>query len=132
MKNSKLDFAHFHPEVFQAVAGKNFTVYAYMNDGNIRLLDMKPLIKQGGVFKALKDENMFREKLTVLNSSVAWDIAGSRNEYKCIDVDPFSVFECPVVPDIPEESAEPDELELIAEAKADTSPTVKHEDINWY
>lgn len=36
-----------------------------------------------------------------------------------------------IVKFIPEEPAEPDELEAIAEAKADTSPTVKHEDINW-
>lgn len=57
----------------------------------------------------MKDEKLFREKLTVLNNSVAWDIAGNRDEYKCIDVDPFSVFECPVVPDIPEEPAEQDE-----------------------
>ena len=30
-----------------------------------------------------------------------------------------------------EDKPEPDELEAIAEAKADTSPTVPHEAINW-
>ena len=32
---------------------------------------------------------------------------------------------------IPEDKPEPDELEAIAEANADTSPTVTHEAINW-
>lgn len=50
--------------------------------GSIRLYDMKPVIKQGGVFKALEDENTFREKLTVLNDSIAWDISGDRDESK--------------------------------------------------
>lgn len=36
-----------------------------------------------------------------------------------------------IVKFIPEEPAEPDELEAIAEAKADTSPTVPHDAIDW-
>lgn len=99
---------HFHPEVFQAVAGKNFVVYAYMNDGSIRMLDMKPIIKKGGVFKVLEDEKIFHEKLTVLNNSVAWDIGGNRDGYKCIDIDPFDIFNSPIVLDIPEN--EPDKM----------------------
>lgn len=103
MKDRNLDDRYFFPEVFQAVAGKNFTVYAYMNDGSIRLYDMKPLIKKGGVFEKITDEDIFKEKLTVLNNSIAWDILGNRNEYDCIDVDPFDVFESPAVNEIPEE-----------------------------
>ena len=124
MENSKLDFIYFQPEVFQAVAGNDFIVYAYMNDGSIRMLDMKPIIKNGGVFKILEDEKIFREKLTVLNNSVAWDIDGNRDEYKCIDIDPLNIFNSPMVIDIPEDTPLPDELEAIAEAKADTSPTI--------
>lgn len=131
MENSKLDFMHFQPEVFQAVAGKNFVVYAYMNDGSIRMLDMKPIIKSGGVFKVLEDEKIFHEKLTVLNYSVAWDIGGNRDEYKCIDIDPFHIFHSPIISDIPEAELEPDEHESIAEAKVDTSPTISPEAINW-
>ena len=102
MKNQNLDYTHFYPEVLQAVAGENFTVYAYMSDGSMRLYDVKPLIKGGGVFEKITDENTFREKLTVLNGTIAWDIGGERNEYKCIDVDPFDVFESPMVDDVPE------------------------------
>lgn len=36
-----------------------------------------------------------------------------------------------IVKFIPEEPAEPEELEAIAEAKADTSPTIPHNAINW-
>lgn len=36
-----------------------------------------------------------------------------------------------IVKFIPEEPAEPDELEAIAEAKADTSPTIPHDAIKW-
>ena len=43
----------------------------------------------------------FKNTLTVLNGTVAWDIAGNRNEYECIDIDPMTIFECPVVPDFP-------------------------------
>ena len=100
MKNNDLDF---FPEVFQAVPGENFTVYAYMNDGSIRLYDMKPIIKKSGVFKVLEDENIFREKLTVLNNSIAWDMSGDRDENKCIDIDPFNIFNSHTVTDLPEE-----------------------------
>ena len=39
------------PAVVQALAGDNFTVYAYMRDGTVRLYDMKPMIEKGGVMK---------------------------------------------------------------------------------
>lgn len=106
MKESRLDFSKFYPEVFQAAAGKNFVVYAYMNDGNLRVLDMKPMIAKGGVFEALKDEAVFRTKLTVMNSSVAWDLQGDRDESNCIDIDPFYIFDCPVIADIPDQNEE--------------------------
>ena len=103
MGENKLD-QRFYPEVYQAVAGKNYTVYAYLNDGSVREFDVKPLIKQGGVFKKIEDGTVFKNTLTVLNGTVAWDIAGNRNEYECIDIDPMTIFECPIVPDIPEAS----------------------------
>ncbi|MCD8347403.1 MAG: DUF2442 domain-containing protein [Lachnospiraceae bacterium] len=102
MENSRLDFRFFSPEVYQAVAGKNFIVYAYMNDGSVREYDVKPLIKSGGVFKVLEDESVFRQKLTVLNGTVAWDIGGNRDEYRCIDIDPCEIFDSPMVSDIPD------------------------------
>lgn len=32
---------------------------------------------------------------------------------------------------VPEDAPTPDEIQAIAEAKADTSPTVSHDAINW-
>lgn len=87
------------PQVLQAVAGAEHTVYAYMNDGAIRLVDMKPLIKQGGVFARLSDESFFTDRLTVMNDTVAWDVTGTHDPSQCIDIDPFTVAECPVTAD---------------------------------
>ncbi len=132
MENSKLDFNHFYPEVFQAVAGKEYVVYAYLNDGSVRVLDMKPLIQKGGVFKVLEDKKIFSGKLTVLNNSVAWDINGNRDEYDCIDIDPFELMKCPIVLDIPEEPL-PDEIEAIVQANAsiEENGTIPHDAIHW-
>ena len=41
MSDNKLD-PRFYPEVYQAEAGKDYTVYAYMNDGGVRKFDVKP------------------------------------------------------------------------------------------
>ena len=47
------------PTVVQAVPGDDFTVYAYCNDGAVRLVDVKPLIAWGGVFAPLADPDFF-------------------------------------------------------------------------
>ena len=88
------------PSVVQVFPGKGFTVYAYCNDGAVRLVDVKPLIARGGVFAPLADRAFFEERLTVLNDTVAWDVAGNRDETACIDLDPCVIFEtAPVVDD---------------------------------
>ena len=99
--SNKLD-DRFFPEVYQVVAGKDYKVYAYLNDGGIREFDVEPLIKQGGVFQKIKNIDVFKNTLTVLNGTVAWDVAGNRNEYECIDIDPMTIFESPLISDIPE------------------------------
>ena len=88
------------PTVLQAVPGENFTVYAYFNDGSVRLADIKPMIAKGGVFAPLSDETFFRERLTVMNGAVAWDIAGNYDNTRCVDLDPWIMYqESPKVPD---------------------------------
>ena len=92
------------PEILQAVAAEDYKVYAYMNDGTVHLYDAAPLLKEPkGVFRKIADPTAFRERLTVMNGTIAWDIEGSRNERKCIDIDPFTVYESPVVKDPLEE-----------------------------
>lgn len=84
----------------KVVPTDNFEVYAYCNDGAIRFFDVKPLITKGGVFSKISNLEYFKETLTVLNGTIAWDIGKNRDEYKCIDIDPFVIFDnCPVVND---------------------------------
>ena len=86
------------PKVLQAVAGQGHLVYIYFHDGTVRLYDASPLLEKGGVFAPLRDDAIFRERLTVLNDTVAWDLDGNRNPAACIDLDPCELYEsCPVV-----------------------------------
>ena len=88
------------PAVVQAVPGEDFCVFAYCNDGAVRKVDIKPLLAKGGVFAPLSDPVFFRERLTVLNDTVAWDIAGNRDETACVDLDAFEIFAtAPIVDD---------------------------------
>ena len=77
------------PKVLQAVAGEDFTVYLYFNDGSVRLYDAKPLLALGGVFAPLQDEAFFKSRLTVLNDTAAWDVNGDRDPGSCVDLDPI-------------------------------------------
>lgn len=92
------------PEVIQAIAGPDKTVFAYFSDGRITQYDVMPLIKKGGVFKRLEDDTFFEGALTVLNNTVAWDLSGCFDSRNCIDIDPFTVYEAKRVKD-PLESA---------------------------
>lgn len=80
------------PNVVQATPGSDFTAYAYFSDGAIKLVDVKPLIAEGGVFEQLADPTFFRERLTVLNGTIAWDVSGTRDPYTCIDLDPCKIY----------------------------------------
>ena len=86
--------------VVQAIPGEDYTVYAYFNDGSVRRADIKPIIAKGGIFTPLADERFFRERLTVMNGAVAWDVTGTRDVRQCIDIDPCTMYaNSPVVAD---------------------------------
>ena len=95
----ELDRKKFIPKVLQVVPTNGFCVYVYFNDGSVRLLDMKPLIKPDTIFEQLSDISYFKSKLTVINDTVAWDIGGNRDTRNCIDLDPCVIFEQPAVQD---------------------------------
>jgi hypothetical protein len=96
---AQLDTKYFFPQVLQVVPTNNFEVYAYLNDGSVRMYDVKPLLKKNTVFESLMDIQTFKNKLTVINDTIAWDMGGKRDPYKCIDIDPFSIYEKPPVTD---------------------------------
>ena len=101
------------PKVIQAVAGPDYTVYAYFHDGTVRLFDASPLLEKGGVFLPLRDAEYFRTQLTVLNDAVAWDIDGTKDSGTCIDLDPCEIYKtCPVVDDPLREVSRPHEKPL--------------------
>lgn len=89
----------YFPAVVQAVPGPERTVYVYFTDGSVRLFDAAPLIEKGGVFERLKDGEFFTNAISVLNDTVAWDTSGRYDPTSCIDIDPFVLYEAPVVAD---------------------------------
>lgn len=89
----------YFPTVVQAVPGQERAVYAYFSDGAIRQFDVSPLIKDGTVFQKLADESFFREAITVLNGTVAWDVSGHFDPTTCIDLDPFTLYDAMPIAD---------------------------------
>ena len=59
-----------------------------------------------GVFARLRDRQVFVNTMTVMNGSLAWDLEGNRDATKCIDIDPFVLYESPVVKDPLEKSTQ--------------------------
>ena len=84
---------NYMPEVVQVIATpvRDYQVILYFDDGSIRQFDVAPLL-DGPVFQPLKDVELFRRALTVMNGTAAWDIAGTRDEWKCIDLDPVVLY----------------------------------------
>lgn len=79
-------------KVIQVIPREDYKVYVYFEDGAIKLYDMKNLVGIG-VFTPLLDKTIFKEKCTIMNSTLAWDLTGKRNEYDCLDIDPCSIYE---------------------------------------
>jgi len=53
----------------------------------------------------LADDSFFKEALTVLNDTVAWDVIGHYDPTTCIDIDPFVAYEAKRVSDPLEDAA---------------------------
>jgi len=45
------------------------------------------------VFRPLKDITVFKEACTVMNDTLAWDIGGNRDNTKCLDIDPDTLYD---------------------------------------
>ena len=86
----------YWPEVIQVIPTPEYKVYVYFDDGTIRLYDASKLITQG-VFKQLQQDDLFMEACTVLNHTLAWTLDKSYDESTCLDIDPYSLYGCPVV-----------------------------------
>lgn len=80
------------PTVVQVKPNNDFTVYVYFGDGKIKLFDMEPIIKKGGVFKQISSAKDFVEKCTVLGGTLAWDTGGNFDPHHCLDIAPETVY----------------------------------------
>ena len=102
----------------------NFILSVLFTDGVKTEYDIKPLFTKWGVFNNLKTiEGLVRQvKVDAGGYGISWnDEIDLASEELRINGKRF----------VPEDEPTPDELQAIAEAKADTSPTVPHETINW-
>lgn len=87
----------YQPEIVQVIPTKEYTVFLYYDDGNVRLYNAKPLLNKGGIFDKLKDIEIFINTCTIMNGTLAWDIAGNYNIWECIDICPDTLLESPLV-----------------------------------
>ena len=81
----------YTPEIVQVIPHEDYTVSAYFVDGKIVRYDVKPKLGKG-VFKALEDVEVFMERCTIMNDTLAWDIDGTGDAASCIDIDPDMLY----------------------------------------
>lgn len=86
----------YFPIVIQVIPLSNYHVQVFFDDGKIIEYDATKDL-QGEIFKPLQDINVFMNTCTVLNDTLAWDISGDRDTSKCIDIDPFVLYELPSI-----------------------------------
>ena len=84
------------PKVVQVIPMKDYSVYVYFEDGKIVCYDMSPMIEKEA-FRQLKDINVFMDTCTVMNDTLAWDIGKNRDNTVCLDIDPDTLYELPLV-----------------------------------
>ncbi len=78
-------------KVLQVVPKNDYMVYVYFSDGKVKLYDASNLIERG-VFKQIKDKDVFINSCTVLNDTLAWDISGKHDPSDCLDLDPEVIY----------------------------------------
>ena len=88
-----MEYCYF-PDVVPVVPFEDYTVDVYFDDGKIVRYDVTPFLEEG-IFRKLKDLQVFINACTILNGTLAWDIAGNRNEQECIDIDPETLHALP-------------------------------------
>ncbi len=66
-------YASGRRKIISVVSNDNFTLILTFDNGEQRLYDMKPFIKEGTVFKPLEDINVFRRVYLDENKAPSWD-----------------------------------------------------------
>lgn len=86
----------YFPVVVQVIPFDNYHVQIFFDDGKIVEYDVTNNLG-GEIFKPLKNIKIFKETCTILNDTLAWDLAGNRDVSTCIDIDPFTLYELPAI-----------------------------------
>lgn len=81
----------YTPDIVQVVPHDDYTVSVYFCDGKIVLYDVKPRLDTE-VFRILKDITFFKERCTIMNDTLAWDVSGRRDPAECVDIDPDFLY----------------------------------------
>ncbi|BAK81569.1 DUF2442 domain-containing protein [Candidatus Arthromitus sp. SFB-rat-Yit] len=69
-----LDFIYFYPKVCQVVPNESYGLYVYFNDGSVRFYDVEHLLNSGTIFEPLKDINIFKSTLAILEEGIEWKV----------------------------------------------------------
>ena len=88
----------YFPEVVQVVPNPDYTVDVYFSDGKIVSYDVAPLLDKG-VFRALRNREVFMGRCGIMNDTLAWDIDGRGDPSACIDIDPETLYARDPIPD---------------------------------
>lgn len=67
-------FANGKKRIMRVTPNNDFTLTISFNNGEIRLYDMRPLLKKGTVFEPLIDLKSFKRAYLDTNHCIAWDI----------------------------------------------------------
>ncbi len=84
------------PKVVQVIPMQDYSVYVYFEDGKIVHYDMSQMLEKE-VFRCLKEMEIFMNRCTVMNDTLAWDISGKWDNTTCLDIAPDTLYELPAV-----------------------------------
>ncbi|MBQ8161862.1 MAG: DUF2442 domain-containing protein [Clostridia bacterium] len=79
------------PDIVQVIPHEDYTVSIYFGDGKTVKYDVNPKLGKG-VFQRLRDISVFMHNCTIMNDTLAWDIDGTHDSTKCIDIDPDYLY----------------------------------------
>ncbi|MCW6078082.1 DUF2442 domain-containing protein [Clostridium sporogenes] len=64
----------------------NYKVMLYFSDGKVKVCDASEFINRNPMLENFKNEQLFKERCCIINNTMAFDIEGNKNEYKCYDI----------------------------------------------
>ena len=88
----------YFPEIVQVVPHEDYTVSVYFLDGKIVSYDVSKKLDTG-VFRALRDKEVFMNRCGIMNDTLAWDVNGDGDLTSCIDIDPEMLYALEAVTD---------------------------------